>query len=132
MDDPKPPILTATNNGLSIFEYFIPELKLQGTGKNFRALFRDDGHSPDAKVFFNDRGHCWCYHDFVSGETLNPFDFVMKFCKCSFKDALEIIRRDILFDGGEVSKPKAVKGTTILNFKITPCENISYWFDFAP
>lgn len=132
MDDPKPPILAATNNGLSIFEYYIPDLKHQGTGKNFRALFRDDGHSPDAKVFFNDRGHCWCYHDFVNGETLNPFDFVMKFCKCNFKDALGIIRCDILIDGGDVRKPQVVKGTAILDFKIMPCENICYWFDFAP
>lgn len=130
MDDPKPRILAATNNGLSIFEYYIPDLKQNGPGKNFRSAFRDDGHNPDARVFFNNSGQLWCYHDFVSGETLNPFDFVMKSCRCEYKDALEIIQRDILIS--EPIKRKGQVAAAIKDFDLIPGNDIRYWFDFAP
>ena len=132
MDDPKPKILAATDNGLSIFEYYIPDLKQHGPGKNFRAIFRDDGQNPDAKVFFNPQGQVWCYHDFVTAETLNPFDFLMKLCKCDFKGALEIIRREILIEPELPVVSKPTKATSISNFKLVPGNDFSYWYEFAP
>ena len=132
MDDPKPQILSATNNGLSIFECYIPELKKHGPGKNFRAIFRDDGQNPDAKVFFNPQGQVWCYHDFVTAETLNPFDFVMKFCKCDFRGALEIIKHDFSIDSTIHIKSGAHQDNSIKDYAIIPGGDFSYWLDFAP
>lgn len=132
MDSYKQKILDATQSGHSIFDYYIPELKQQGTKKNFRALFRDDGQNPDARIFFNNKIGMWQYHDFVNGETLNPFDFVCKFCKCDYKDALAIISREIIIDTGLPATRKENGGTTITEFKLTPGDDFSYWFDYAP
>jgi len=132
MDDPQSQILAATNNGLSIFEHYIPDIKLHGPGKNFRAIFRDDGQNPDANVFYNQKAGLWCYHDFVNGKTLNPFDFVRKICNCDFKETLEIIRRDILFEVEERETKSEPKGSTITEFTLTPGEDFNYWFNYAP
>lgn len=135
MDDSKPQIISATNNGLSIFEYYIPELKKHGPGKNFRAIFRDDGQNPDAKVFFNPQNQMWCYHDFVTGETLNPFDFVIKYCKCDFKGAIDFIRRDILINFPWPVISNATKTTpdnTTGGIKVNSGNDFTYWYDYAP
>jgi len=132
MNDIKQKILDSTNNGLSIFEYYIPEVKKYGHIKNFRAVFRNDGNNPDAKVFINSKDHIWCYHDFVSGETLNPFDFVMKHCNCNFKEALEIIQRDILVNA-QPGRIKVINQTNaITDFTLLPCDDFNYWYAFAP
>ena len=120
-------ILDKTNRGLDVFEYYIPELKTNGTKKNFRAVFRDDGNNSDANVFFSEKTKRWMYHDFVSGESLDPFDFVMKLNSCSFADSAEIIARDVLHN--LPVKREHVKADN--SFSIEAGGSYDYWFRFG-
>jgi len=131
MEDLKAKLVTATNNGLAVFEYFILELKQKGTGKNFRSVFRDDGDNPDAGVFFNKEAQIWCYHDFVTGETLNPFDFVMHLKKCDFNEALRIIKTEVAQYVPDTLQPVMINAKTIRDFSIVEADNVSYWADFC-
>ncbi|NCC71187.1 hypothetical protein EOM09_06405, partial [bacterium] len=122
----KEKILNSTRQGLAIFEYYIPALKENGAKKNFKAVFRDDGDNPDANVFINKKTKIWNYRDFVSGETLNPFDFVMRKEKCDFKNAIEIIVSKIMKTSTMefTNIPKTEKITDIF---ITHCDDFKYW-----
>jgi len=131
MRDNRQNILDNTNNGLAIFEYYIPQLKESGTAKNFKALFRDDGHSADANVFVPPKSSTWCYHDFVTGENLNPFDFVMKLRDCDFKEAIAIISKDMLMDIPVTSQKKVINTSAIENFNLVHGNDYSYWLDYV-
>ncbi len=131
MEHLKSEILRRTNNGLDIFRYYIPDIAKQGTSKNFMAVFRDDGKTPSANVFLNKQKNSWLYKDFVNGETLNPFDFVMKYCRCDFKQALDMIQKDILSLNIYDSMQNTNSKSETMNFSIVPCDDFSYWFDFG-
>ncbi|MBI5538921.1 MAG: toprim domain-containing protein, partial [Bacteroidia bacterium] len=123
MENQKENILNKTNQGLAIFEYYIPELKTHGYKKHIRAVFRDDGKNAGAHVFYSDK-KIWMYHDFVNGENLNPFDFVMKLKNCNFIEAIAIITKDVLLNSISPT-PEAP------NFKLIPGTNYDYWFQYG-
>jgi len=129
MIDLKQNILENTNYGLDVFEFFIPELKKYGTKKNFRALFRDDGISPDANVMFSNG--IWLYHDYVTGETLNPIDFVIKLKNSDFKEAIKFINQEIVLANNEPTKKRNIVSNTIKVFSINESDNYKYWASFC-
>ena len=64
----------------------------------------------------------------MSGENLNPFDFVMKLKNCSFSEALPIISKDILCNMNNVqTKPFSVHNSEPSLFKLFPDNN--YWVE---
>lgn len=120
-------ILIQTQQGLRIFEFYIPEIKVKGVHKNFKSLFRDDGENPDANIFLNKRTNVWNYRDFVTGETLNPFDFVMKKENCDFPSALRKIVTNICPYISKEVKPNPILKNTISDLQLTSCNDFNYW-----
>ena len=130
----KEEILQATERGYRIFKHFIPGLHSQGKKRNIKAVFRDDGENADASVNYSKEKGYWYYHDFVSGEHLTPFDFVMAWYKCDFKTSLEIINHDILHHISPMpSIPKATPKETPegKNFSLELSDDYNYWLQFA-
>ncbi|MFH2143307.1 MAG: VapE domain-containing protein [Bacteroidota bacterium] len=124
MENQKENILKRTNQGLEVFEFYIPDQKTEGQKKNIRAVFREDGKNADAHVFYSENLKTWIYHDFVNGESLNPFDFVMKLKNCNFNEAISTINKDVLLNS---SSP----APNVPSFKLIQGNNYNYWFQYG-
>ena len=131
MEEVKNDILNHTDKGLEIFKHYIPDIRKHGTKKKFMSVFRDDGENPSANVFLNKKGDSWLYKDFVNGEALNPVDFVMKLCKCDFKQALNTIKTEIINCSGLPYKHEPIRQPDIKRYKLDFNDDFSYWLDYG-
>ena len=134
--NPKDEILQSTQQGLRVFQHYLPQWQPHGKKQNINAVFRDDGKNADASISYSRHKNYWYYHDFVTGEHLSPFDFVMKWHHCDFKTALEIIHHDILHQMPhqfiETKNTQPSERATTKQFTLKASDQYSYWLDFAP
>jgi len=132
MNNPKQDILIKTEQGLSVFKHFIPNLPATGTSRKVRAVFRDDGKDANTNVYYDKKLQQWLYHDFVTGETENAFGFVMRFRNCDFNSAIRIIEEEVLYNYHQKNTITSFKNNTMSNFSTVKSGNINYWYNFAP
>lgn len=123
-------LLENSDRGHKIFQYFIHNLPSKGSRKNIPAIFRKDGKHSDANVYYNEKMKTWIYHDFVTGENLSPFDFIMKLKNCDFTEALNIVGNEIVRLEIPKSDLHAVKPVNKMKFEFLENENFTYWYDF--
>ncbi|MFT4757539.1 MAG: hypothetical protein ACI91R_002194 [Vicingaceae bacterium] len=123
--DRKANILEATNGGLDIFRYFIPEFKEEG--KVFSSPFRSD-KKPSANIFQATSGH-YLYKDFAGDDPLNAFDFVgKKTSQTDFTEIMNTIENEVLHINKQANPLGKPAHKPI--FKIADTGDSTYWLDY--
>lgn len=119
----KDEILSATNKGKDIFTFYIPDAK---PSKPFKSPFRED-RNPSANIY--ESGGKWYYKDLGNGDLLDCFEFVQKKEGCGFKEALELIVRNLSLT---VSSSLSIKKSS---FKVEKKEfsdsELKYWNEYG-
>jgi len=88
----KEDILNATNGGLDILQHLLPNLPPIKDGakitKHFIVPWRDEKHS--STHLFRGDDNVWIFKDFGDGASGNVIDFIMRFKRIGFADAVKL------------------------------------------
>jgi hypothetical protein len=121
-------VLTHTDNGRDIFKRFIPEWD----GVSNRKILSPFTGKKSISIKCLPSGR-WIYNDWVSGDKGDAITYVGTLYNCSFKDALDIICKDMIpnFDHNRVvpTTTEYVAADIHYQWCIPLEEDISYWED---
>lgn len=123
--------------GYSVFRHYIPGLPNMPLRKRMmiRAIFRDDGKNADANIYFVKNKDMFYYHDFVTGEHLNPFEFIKRKVQCDNKTAyyhLRTIEDSVGSNASDYISEHEHYGILNKEFSISVNKSYDYWFPYGP
>lgn len=105
-------ILNLTVGGSEIFKFYIVDFT--EFGRALKSPLRID-NQPSASVFKSHSG-VYLYKDFAEGKVLNAIDFVMNLKSINYREAMELINKDLGLGFSEAAKKVDFEGGGTLNY----------------